>query len=654
MITNIIVERGRDEMKYKKRMKQLLAKGLALIVLVTGGIYPGPMCVWTAAAEDLSADWINVTGEHLELGTEGNDTFDFNIVAEAPEVYDGAYWYINKDKGTPDCIEIDHKTGVVTAKRAGTAYVRCKITRVDKLVVRPEAKVTVYNKITEVSINNLPANLSIPAGKTMDFNRTVINTATGKKAKTNGITRWEVAEDTAGVGEASAQGQILPVKEGIFKLRAVCFKNQADYRLWLANKKKNSSRITAASSWATIKVTASNNKGYAATQEELVKLLMAPGITEITCDVGKFTDITIPDGNYQDKTIILSTPDNAVEPTAAYGEINSFTTASGILESQDRPGTIFMRFSENSLLGYMISNYPGMAVILLCNGYNNIQGIQLQQQTNLTITSEQLHKVLQVTLGIRAEGSTVSSNTPISATFTTPVRFNLLPGSAGSTFYAPKPLIQNINLNNQSGDFVNLIVDNINIPIESGSRTTTDELIKKVNPDPPPNAGLKERPRVSGQVTSSTIIKGQKVSASVLTGAFINSRNETVSGTFTWELPNMSVISSSKYIWIFTPTDTLRYEQIIGSILITLRPISEVLSEAKALVRDAILGPLPEEGRADDAIKMAAMKAAIQTLVGTISPDINVEVVFQDDEYIAKLSMEGEEVEIPVTENFYY
>lgn len=222
-------------MVYSKKLLRLMAKVIALILFTTGCINYIPMFVMTADAKSKTTDWIGVSSKYLELGTIGKDSFDFNINSKELKPEDDTYWYIRSRKGTPNCITIDHKTGVVKALSAGTAYIRCRITRQDKVIARPEAEVTVYNKITEVAINNLPANLTISAGRAMDFNRTILHTAAGKSASSNAITRWEVAEDSAGVGTVTEFGQLLPIQAGSFRIRAVSFINQSSYELWMSN-----------------------------------------------------------------------------------------------------------------------------------------------------------------------------------------------------------------------------------------------------------------------------------------------------------------------------------------------------------------------------------------------------------------------------------
>jgi hypothetical protein len=268
----------------------------------------------------LSADIsLNVFSKHLYLGEEGKNTFDFNVGKNAALEGAAYHWYIRTNKGNPDSVTINSRTGEVTAKEAGTAYIRCRITLADKTVLRPEAKVVVVNSITEVKISNISENQTIEAGKRTDFNRTVLNTRAGRSAVANGITRWEIADDTAGVGSASDHGIVIPSKAGEFSIRAVCFEDQADYRLWSMNKEAYADKITAASDWT--KITVITHEGTAATLDQLSELLTADNITTITIATQEKLDIILYDGSYPDKTLIVDAPNVSIENHAYFKEI---------------------------------------------------------------------------------------------------------------------------------------------------------------------------------------------------------------------------------------------------------------------------------------------------------------------------------------------
>ena len=292
---------------------------LAMVFSVVSN--PIPKTAIAATSTKLAETYLNSTVKYLHLGKEKADSFNFNIKSSAQKKGATYTWYIKKDKGNPDAVSINKKTGVVTAKEAGTAYIRCKITFNDGSYVRPEAQVTVRNNITEVDISNLPKDLKIVAGKAMDFNRIIINTSAGKGKKTQGITRWEIGSDTAGVEEASSKGIVFPTKEGEFKIRAVSFQSKLKYNLWLKDKKANSKYITAASDWYTIRVLESEGLAVVHTQQQLDKALKSEAFKEIAIVTNKEEKFVINKGDYLTKSLNVDSPKADVENHGTFKDI---------------------------------------------------------------------------------------------------------------------------------------------------------------------------------------------------------------------------------------------------------------------------------------------------------------------------------------------
>ena len=633
-------------MFHEKRLKQLMAKGLAVIFLITGCIGNMPMVAIAAVTEKQTTDWINVSSKTLELGTEGQNSFDFDIRKEASGQYDGVYWYVKEGKGTPDCITINHKTGEVKARHAGTAYIRCQLTLKDQLVARPEVKVTVVNKITAVEISNLPADLSITAGKTTDFDRRVLNTSEGKKVKSNGITRWEIAEDTAGVGEASTNGQVLPTKAGTFQLRAVSFANEAGYRVWINNKKENKSRITAASRWATIQVTASNGKGVAASQEELVKLLKASEITEITCDVSKFTNITVPAGDYKDKTITLKARQEGEFQVSDEGEIKSFT----IVGTGTTPGLppAILAMLQGAQVGSIVVSCAGLQLSLQVPQSYYLGSFALIQQGYVSFSGAlpgpsaggAASQQLSVSFGPGAGGSTISTTVPIYGQFGAPATISLLPGAAGSQLNCSSQLASTIMVNNQSGGSARLMLSGsspFTIASSGSPLSVSDYQLKQqvigseriIN-----NTVSKESPRAIA-VTASAIILGQRVSHSTLTGTFVNSRNQTVSGRLQWNSPYQGVNSGYTYSWTFTPDDATSYESVTDGSPIVAMSVSEALSRAVTEITSTTFDPLSEAEKTSVVNIKAAMDEAITEVI--FNHFIDVTITYENHQYMMDL-----------------
>ena len=482
--------------------KKFIAKIIAAIFFSTICINNIPIVGKTAEAAASDEHYLKVVRKYLELGTAGKESYDFNLIKGTYAPGDELYWYIRPGKGTPECITINHRTGVVTVKSAGTAYIRCRITRNGEVMARPEAKVTVYNKITKVEISNLPADLTIPAGQTMDFNRTILNTAAGTNAEANGITRWELAEDTAGVNEVSDQGQLLPIQPGAFKIRAICFKNQADYQAWRMNKEKKSSSITAASDWYTIQVSDSSGIGYVTNQKELEKLLEAPRIIYIICDTNFFTDITIPDGDYSNKTLIFDAPEpaKAASATAKSGELQSFSEPMNIT-GKDALIAEVLKMSQGNANSPAVDSLSGSqqirAVIMplqikaLENAAKSeysfedpVGGIDDNSLINLVfgngisadisrITEENFYKLFLYAAGYdpRTDGYDFSTSVAVRAHIVEGASIHLLPGSEGTSIFASPEAMPNLLIDNQSRGIATLLVDKLKLPIGNGVMT---------------------------------------------------------------------------------------------------------------------------------------------------------------------------------------
>lgn len=239
------------KLSLKKMLLSVSVSAMAFAGILTG--FPNQ----ALAAEDsssLAKQYLNSQVKYLIMGDSDAESYNFNINKDAKQKGAKYNWYINENKGNPNAVSIDSKTGIVVAEEAGTAYIRCKITLTNGKVLRPEAKVIVRNNITAVDISNINENLTVVSGAAVDFDRKIVNTAAGKGKKSQGITRWEIKEDTAGVGSVSDKGIARPTKSGSFAIRAVCFQSKEKYELWLSDKVNNSHYITAASQWYTVKV----------------------------------------------------------------------------------------------------------------------------------------------------------------------------------------------------------------------------------------------------------------------------------------------------------------------------------------------------------------------------------------------------------------
>jgi hypothetical protein len=388
-----------------------------------------------SSAKQLSSQYLNSVKKYLNMSDQKTSSYDFNIKSSSKEEGATYTWYIRLDKGNPDSIKIDQKTGVVTAVKAGTAYVRCKITLADGTILRPEASVIVRNNITEVSISNIPEDLTIEAGKVKDFNRTVLNTDAGKGVKTQGITRWELAKDTAGVGSVNLKGEVLPLKMGEFNIRAICFQSKERYKLWLSDKAKYADYVTAASEWVTIKVTDVKEAATAATQEQLDILLQSDDINQIAITTDKEITFVIPKGDYTSKTLIVNAKNADVENYGIFKDIIinaikdhtwiEFADGNIIYLNDDIVSFII---EKDVKVKQIIIDRPNSAINLEIRG--TVEQIHVLQPSNLDIGGNS--QDIPVTVSETAGGSSIQTSVPLNLVFMADTQVKLNKGAEGT------------------------------------------------------------------------------------------------------------------------------------------------------------------------------------------------------------------------------
>jgi len=537
----------------KKTTKKLVSRMLILSMIV-GSMVNGTTKQVQAAVnqEKLTSNYLNSSNKYLSLGGQGIKSYDFNIKKEAMTEGATYTWYVKTDKGNTESVTINKKTGMVTAKEAGTAYIRCKVTLANGTIQRPEAKVTVRNNITEVEINNLPKNLSITAGTKYNFNQTVLDTDAGKKEKTQGVTRWEVAEDTTGVKSVTDQGVVLPTKVGKFKIRAVCFQSSAKYKLWLANKKANKTYITAASEWVAIKVAAANETATASTQKQLNQLLKEDSITKITLSTEKALEFTIPKGDYSKKTLTVNAANADVKNYGTFKKITvnaikdstwiEFTNgntfylkddATGFIVDKDVSVKLIVIDKEDSLLNIEVKGIVKQ-VIVLQNSKINITG----SGTQIPVSVEET-----------AAGSEITTSMPLKLELKAKTDITLNQGAEETSIdKSESKVVVKIENNtkknstittNQSGSEM---IGAGKTVVSNGTRSTT-------------NSGASQAPSVQ-EISAISAITGTAQVGSVLTAGTLIPASATVS-----------------YQWQICATSGGTYANIVGATGSTYTPI---------------------------------------------------------------------------------
>ena len=449
-------------MKGKRQIKKVIAAFLILLMGMSGTGAGVPAYALAADTKNLSSTYLSATLKYLNFGSKDTVSYDFDIRKDAQKKGAEYFWYVNMDKGNPDAVTINSKTGIVTAKKAGTAYIRCKITLAEGKTLRPEAKVIVRNNISEVDISNVPGNQTVTAGKSYDFNRVVVNTDAGKGKASDGVTRWELAKDKAGVGKVSEGGRVLATKKGSFDIRAVCFQSKEKYNLWLKDNSTNKKYITAASKWYTIAVADPAGESTVTNQAELDKALASKEITKVTIATADEIKFIIGKGDYSGKTIVVDAPNADVDNSAVFKNI----IIKAIKENTWNENAEGNSFHVTSVkvrivvaigaeVNEIIFDSENSAINLEVEGI--VHQVTLLQSSVLTMSGDG-DRIL-VKIDKAGEGSTITSSIPVKIEAMVRTEIILNAGSEGSSIDKQDKSIE-IKVENHSTQTVVITVGN--------------------------------------------------------------------------------------------------------------------------------------------------------------------------------------------------
>lgn len=562
-------------MRLKIHRTVLFQAVLLMLVICLTGILPAKQVRASVTSEESAKTYLNVTCKYLYLGITDKSKFDFNINEDAMQQGATYQWSIIQDKGQPYAVKINEETGLVTAKRAGTAYIKCDITLPGHTVISPEAQVIVRNNITAVEISNIPENNMVFVGKQMDFNEIILNTAAGAGVYTNGITRWEIADDSAGIGDATDDGIVTPKITGKFNIRAVCFENMQDYNMWLKNKAANANRITAASNWVTL--SAVQTEGTAYTQGELVALLTDKRITLIKVSEIIGLNLTIPAGDYSDKTLEISNSDINVTNYGLFKQIN-IAAATNMdwmeyaannnfkiydtdidITLTDKAHIKSIEINTNNDKPVDNSTEIRLNTVNIA-GSGEIDNLDINTACRVVVSGNL--KVNQFTIHETADGSKIAANVAdinvyadcVITLIMGPSRFNVnIPNNIDVTVENLSSVTANINY------YYNLAYESLPTYRAVHIRDGHSESMGKVTT----SSVIKVRPVSDTEVIASAVKSGVTVWNSVLIGSF--SHNAVlITGTFRWVNPEKIVNQSGYYQWEFIPEDTDHFDTVTG------------------------------------------------------------------------------------------
>lgn len=463
-------------MKKIRYIKKLISLLVLLTLVLT--IIPNTFVQADAKtnAEKVASTYLNATKLYLHLGNKETGSFDFEI-KKSKQVKGNKYnWYIHTDKGNPNSVSINALTGVVTAKEVGTAYIICKVTLSNGTILRPEARVIVVNNVTDVKISNLPKDMLIQAGQEYNFNHTILSTESGTGKKSDGITRWEIKDDTADAVKAADNGVIYPIKSGQFKIRAVSFESIEKYDLWVKDKAANIKYITASSGWNTIKVE-NNGVAIAKTQKQLGKVLSEKDFKEINLVTSKSELFVIKKGDFSNKSLIINAPNADVKNYATFKDITIKAIKDTTWIEYADGNIVYLsdtasRFVVDSTahIKQIVIDTANSKVNFEVNGI--VDQIKVVQPSEVTLTGNRANTPIIVEEG--AMGSTISTSIPLNLELKANVDVALNKGAEDSKIDKTVASIV-VKVENNSAKPVTITTNNVNGEVVDAGKIQTSD-----------------------------------------------------------------------------------------------------------------------------------------------------------------------------------
>jgi hypothetical protein len=389
----------------------------------------------------------------------------------------------------------------------------------------------VRNNITKVDISNISENQSVTVGKTLDFNRVILNTDAGKGKSSEGITRWDLKDDTAGAGSISESGAVLPTQAGSFSVRAVCFQSKEKYKLWLKDKESNQKYITAASNWYTVTVVDTTDVVAVATQSELDNALLSKNITQITIQTDQEINFTISEGDYANTTLIVDAPNADIQNYANFKNI----IIKAIKENTWRENAEGNSFHVTSVKVRIIVNGTAEVKEIIFDSQDSVinlvvegtvHQITLLQPSllNLSGSGEQI----PITIEQTAEGSRITTSIPLNLECNQNSEIILNSGAEGSTINKTDESVE-IKVENNSDRSVVITTNNIGEETVNAGESRISEGTNQpsVTPAPPSGGGTPAAP-----VLSSISVKAPAAKTVYFIGEELDITGLVIEGTY--------------------------------------------------------------------------------------------------------------------------
>lgn len=154
---------------------------------------------------------LSVTGKYLLLGETGKSSYDFNF--KKSTVVSGCKYAWSSSKTAVATVNSD---GLVKAKKAGTTYVYCKVTKAGKVLTTAKAKVIVLSNIKTAAITD-PGTVGVNKATNLELTYTTFSGAT---AGATSYVTWAVSGAGATVTDKGVFTATLP---GTYTVTAKAF-----------------------------------------------------------------------------------------------------------------------------------------------------------------------------------------------------------------------------------------------------------------------------------------------------------------------------------------------------------------------------------------------------------------------------------------------
>lgn len=418
-----------------KVFKKLIVTVLTLSILIANmQVGNGKVTQAATSSKNLAAQYLNAVDKYLHLGEKSQNSFDFNIKSSAKDKKAKYVWAINKQKGKPDAVSINSKTGVVTAKKIGTAYIYCKITKANGSIIKPEAVVIVRNNVTKIGINSVSNHQTVSTGTELKFNYTIVNTEAGNGEASSDIVKWEIKENISGA-TVTSDGTVQTGKTGTFQIRAISFQSNSKYNEWLKDKIKNKKYITASSTWYKINVEEDVKEAIVKSQSQLEEALRNKDITLINISTKAATEFNIAKGDYSSKNIFVNAPNADVKNEGVFKSVviqaikdSTWIEYAGgnIIYLDDSVSSIII--DKNSAVKEIVIDRPDSIMNIKVEG--KVDKISLLQNSQIALTGND--KNIKIAVEELAVGSNISSSVPLEINMKADTTVELSAGAEGT------------------------------------------------------------------------------------------------------------------------------------------------------------------------------------------------------------------------------